>query len=406
MIKKITDAILEEVDAMMSGHFIPYHLAAFMMAILTTLFFSVTMTHSAVFEGKIAVIDLDASNYSTSLIQQLNTSAYIEITEVYHTPLPVMKLLAHDRNIGVIYIPKGLEQAVMRAEKTFNLGYFADYSNMAQNGQAIANLKSVISEIGAQSTGTRIALKMETSQEKTQALMEPISIIDRDLYNPTLSSTISICSAFIYFFSSIIFGITVLMIIGRLKVTNRWNSVLNESVIVLIARLVPYALIYTTAITLVTSAIVVFGQLRFAGNYFLHIPSIFMTALGLGMLAFIITWNTTNPSEGGSRMILIIPPGFILGGALLAAAVLPDWVNTFKYIFPLTWMFEFWRDNAYRGVEFTTMLGTYGKYILYLTVLSGILYVLHYQSKKKIQKEAYECKNIHQEGDKLSQNRM
>ena len=102
-----------------------------MMAILTTLFFSVTMTHSAVFEGKIAVIDLDASNYSTSLIQQLNTSAYIEITEVYHTPLPVMKLLAHDRNIGVIYIPKGLEQAVMRAEKTFNLGYFADYSNMA-----------------------------------------------------------------------------------------------------------------------------------------------------------------------------------------------------------------------------------------------------------------------------------
>lgn len=383
MIKKITDAILEEVDAMMSGHFIPYHLAAFMMAILTTLFFSVTMTHSAVFEGKIAVIDLDASNYSTSLIQQLNTSAYIEITEVYHTPLPVM-----------------------RAEKTFNLGYFADYSNMAQNGQAIANLKSVISEIGAQSTGTRIALKMETSQEKTQALMQPISIIDRDLYNPTLSSTISICSAFIYFFSSIIFGITVLMIIGRLKVTNRWNSVLNESVIVLIARLVPYALIYTTAITLVTSAIVVFGQLRFAGNYFLHIPSIFMTALGLGMLAFIITWNTTNPSEGGSRMILIIPPGFILGGALLAAAVLPDWVNTFKYIFPLTWMFEFWRDNAYRGVEFTTMLGTYGKYILYLTVLSGILYVLHYQSKKKIQKEAYECKNIHQEGDKLSQNRI
>lgn len=288
MIRKIKDAFLEEVEAMLSGRFIPYHLAAFMMAILTTLFFSVTMTHSAVFEGRIAVIDLDSSNYSTDLIQQLNTSAYIEITEVYHTPIPVMNLLALDRNIGVIYIPKGLEKAVMRAEKTFHLGYFADYSNLAQNGQAIANLKSIISQIGAQSTGTKIVLSMGTSEEITQALMQPVNIVDRDLFNPTLSSTISTCSAFIYFFSSIIFGITVLMIIGRLKVSNRWNAVLNDSVIVLIARLIPYALIYTTAITLVTSAIVVFGQLRFAGNYFLHIPSIFMTAIALGMLAFII----------------------------------------------------------------------------------------------------------------------
>lgn len=403
MIRKIKDAILEEVEAMLSGRFIPYHLAAFMMAILTTLFFSVTMTHSAVFEGRIAVIDLDSSNYSTDLIQQLNTSAYIEITEVYHTPIPVMNLLAHDRNIGVIYIPKGLEKAVMRAEKTFNLGYFADYSNLAQNGQAIANLKSIISQIGAQSTGTKIALSMGTSEEITLALMQPVNIVDRDLFNPTLSSTISTCSAFIYFFSSIIFGITVLMIIGRLKVSNRWNAVLNDSIIVLIARLIPYALIYTTAITLVTSAIVVFGQLRFAGNYFLHIPSIFMTAIALGMLAFIITWNTTNPSQGGSRMILIIPPGFILGGALMASAVLPDWVNTLKYIFPLTWEFEFWRDNAYRGIEFTTMLGTYGKYILYLSVLAGILYILHYKSGKKLQEESSEDQALKKDYEPMTQ---
>ena len=83
-------------------------------------------------------------------------------------------------------------------------------------------------------------------------------------------------------------------------------------------------------------------------------------------------------------MILIIPPGFILGGALMASAVLPDWVNTFKFAFPLTWQFEFWRDNAYRGIEFSTMLGTYGKYILYLSVLVGILYIIHNFSREKM----------------------
>ncbi len=383
MIDKIKSAIIEEFEAMQSGHFIPYHIAAFMMAILTTLIFSVAMTHSAVFEGKIAVIDLDASNYSTRLIESLNTSAYIEITEVYHSPVPVSKLLQHDRNIGVIYIPKGLEKAISRSDLTFNIGYFADYSNMAQNGQAIANLKTMITEIGAESTGAKISIEQAVSEDKAKALMLPMNIIDRDLFNPTLSSTISICSAFIYFFSSIILGLTCVMLVGRLKVTNRWKAVLEESPVILLSRLIPYALIYTTAITLVTSAIVIFGQMRFTGNYFLHIPSIFMTALGIGMLAILVTWNTTQPGEGGSKMILIVPPGFIMGGALLASGMLPEWVNTVKFLFPLTWQYEIWRDIAYRGIDFSVMIGTYGKYLMYLTILGGVISFIHLRTAKK-----------------------
>lgn len=66
------------------------------------------MRHGEVFEGKIAVIDLDSSHLSTTLIEKLNTSAYVEITEVYHSPVSVRDLTAHDKNIGVLYFPKGL----------------------------------------------------------------------------------------------------------------------------------------------------------------------------------------------------------------------------------------------------------------------------------------------------------
>lgn len=383
MMNKYRQAIFEEFEAMMGGHFIPYHIAAFMMAILTTLIFSLIMTHATVFEGKIAVIDLDATNYSTSLVESLNTSSYVEITEVYHTPLPVDKLLEHDRNIGVLYIPKGLEKAISRSELTFNIGYLADYSNLAQNGQALSNLQKIINEIAAQSSGTKIAISQGLAEDGAKAMLMPMHLVDRDLYNPTMSSTINICSAFIYFFSSILLGLTCLMLIGRLKVTNRWQNVLENDVTVLIARLIPYALIYTTAITLVTSAIVVFGQLRFSGNYFFHLPSIFMTAMAIGMMALIFSWTTNQPGEGGSRMILLVPPGFIMGGALLASGTLPDWVNTVKYCFPLTWEFEIWRDFAYRGIGLSSMIGTYGKFLMYLTVLGGILYILHYRAVQK-----------------------
>lgn len=74
---KIIASIDEEFQAMLSGRFIPYHIAAFMMAIMITLIVSVCARHGEVFEGKIAVIDLDSSHLSTTLIEKLNTSAYL-----------------------------------------------------------------------------------------------------------------------------------------------------------------------------------------------------------------------------------------------------------------------------------------------------------------------------------------
>lgn len=127
---KIIASIDEEFQAMLSGRFIPYHIAAFMMAIMISLIVSVCARHGEVFEGKIAVVDLDSSQLSTTLIEKLNTSAYVEITEVYHSPVSVRDLTAHDKNIGVLYFPKGLEKELKRRDRTFNIGYFADYSNL------------------------------------------------------------------------------------------------------------------------------------------------------------------------------------------------------------------------------------------------------------------------------------
>lgn len=347
---KIIASIDEEFQAMLSGRFIPYHIAAFMMAIMITLIVSVCARHGEVFEGKIAVVDLDSSQLSTTLIEKLNTSAYVEITEVYHSPVSVRDLTAHDKNIGVLYFPKGLEKELKRRDRTFNIGYFADYSNLGQNGQAIAHLSEMIATLGAENSAPEVVALAKASSEKVQALLQPMNMVKRELYNPTTSASITFCSAFIYFFSSIILGLTSVMLVGRFKVSMRWQAILEDGFACLVARLLPYALIYTTAISLVTAPLIIFGQMRFEGNYFFHLPSMLMTGFSISVLALIVTWKTTQPSEGGSKMILIVPPGFILGGSLLASGYMPAWVNTVKFAFPLTWEYEFWRDFSMRGL--------------------------------------------------------
>lgn len=373
--------MIEELQAMTSGKFIPYYKAAMTIAVVISLLFSIILRHSIVYSGKVAVIDLDASHYSTELITKINTSPYIEITEVIHSPIDPVALTAHDTNIGVLYIPKGLERSLHTGDKSVNLGYFADYSNASQNSQILQILHEIIPELGAEISINRVSA-LQLGNEGTQAALSPMQLKSRNLYNPTNSATISTSIYFVYFFSSLTYGLTALMIIGRLRVTGSWQRVLAQGPLALMCRIIPYAFFYTTAITFVTAMLVFFGQLKFDGNYFMYLPSIFMTGLAFGWLAFILSWGSKNPGEGAGRMIFLVPPGFIMGGATMAVGILPMWAYQLSYLFPLVWQFRFYRDYAMRGVNSINMLATYGAYLIYLTIIAFILMLFFYRSKK------------------------
>lgn len=63
-IDAMKQAFFEEVAAMRSGHSMPYHKVALMIALVTCLFFCIFLQHQIAFDGRIAIIDLDNSRYS------------------------------------------------------------------------------------------------------------------------------------------------------------------------------------------------------------------------------------------------------------------------------------------------------------------------------------------------------
>ncbi|XKM13554.1 ABC transporter permease [Orbaceae bacterium ac157xtp] len=380
--QNIIKSIMEELEAMTSGRFIPYYKASMAMAMIIAILFSLILTHGSVFEGKIAVIDLDGSSYSTDLISKVNTSPFIEVTEVYRSNVDPSVLVSHDRNLGVLYLPKGLEKSLKRGDRTVRLGYFADTSNEAQNAKVISTLSEIIPQLGVEFSVKRVA-KLGLGKEETEAVLSPMHLDSRSLFNPTGASTNATIIYFVYFFSSIVYGLTSLMIVGRLKVTGMWHIVMERGVLALMARTLPYAFFYTVAITTITAIFVIFGQLRFDGNYFAYMPSIFMTGLAFGWLGFMLSWTTNNSGEGASRMIFLVPPGFILGGSTMAVGLLPLWAYYVSYSFPLVWQYRFFRDFAMRGRSFVDMLSTYGAHIIYLTVIGMLLTLIFNVSKKR-----------------------
>ena len=381
MMQNIIKSIQEELDAMLSGHFIPYYKVAIGLAAIVALIFSIVLSHGSVFEGKIAVIDLDGSNYSTELISKINTSSYIEVSEVIRSPVNPITLVSHDRNLGVLYIPKGLEKSLKRGDQTVRLGYFSDDTNEAQNAKVLQNLNEYIPELGAELSVGKVS-SLGFGRDGTEATLSPMQLKSRNLFNPASSSTISTIIYFVYFFSSLTYGLTSLMIIGRLKITGMWNTVLERGFVALLARTIPYALFYTTGLTLITAVLVLFGQLRFDGNYFVFVPSIFMTGLAFGWLGFLLSWKTNNPGEGASKMVFLVPPGFIMGGSTMAVGIMPIWAYYVSHAFPLVWLFRFFRDIAMRGRSLIDMMSTYGVFIIYLTVIAFVVMIVFNQVKK------------------------
>lgn len=381
MMQNIIKSMLEELDAMLSGHFIPYYKVAIGLAAIISLIFSIVLSHGTVFEGKIAVIDLDGSNYSTELISKINTSPYIEVSEVIKAPVNPIALVSHDRNLGVLYIPKGLEKSLKKGDKTVRLGYFVDDTNDAQNAKVLQSLNEYIPELGAELSVGKVAA-LGLSKEGIEATLSPMQLKTRYMFNPASSSTISTIIYFVYFFSSLTYGLTSLMIIGRLKVTGMWNTVLERGFVALLARTIPYALFYTTGLTLITAVLVLFGQLRFDGNYFVFVPSMFMTGIAFGWLGFLLSWKTNNPGEGASKMIFLVPPGFIMGGSTMAVGIMPIWTYYISHAFPLVWLFRFFRDIAMRGRSLVDMLATYGTFIIYLTVIAFVVMIVFERTKK------------------------
>ncbi|WP_218059293.1 ABC transporter permease [Gilliamella sp. GillExp13] len=381
MMQNIIKSMLEELDAMLSGHFIPYYKVSLGLAAIVSLVFSIVLSHGAVFEGKIAVIDLDGSHYSTELISKVNTSPYIEVTEVIRSPVNPITLVSHDRNLGVLYIPKGLEKSLKKGDQTVRLGYFADDTNDAQNAKVLQSLNEYIPELGAELSVGKVAA-LGLGKEGIEATLSPMQLKTRYMFNPASSSTISTIIYFVYFFSSLTYGLTSLMIIGRLKVTGMWEQTIERGFLPLLAKSIPYALFFTTALTLITAILVIFGQLRFDGNYFAFVPSIFMTGLAFGWLGLLLSWKTNNPGEGAGKMIFLVPPGFIMGGSTMAVGIMPIWTYYVSHAFPLVWLFKFFRDFAMRGRSLIDMLATYGAFIIYLTIIAFIVMIFVERTKK------------------------
>ena len=375
-------SLKDELAYFFSGSGMPYAKVSMMVAIVVSLLFTAVFSNNYAKDVPVAVIDLDNSKFSHELIEELNTSPYVEIKDVLNVPANPKELLYHDRHLAVLYLPNGLEKNRYSNSKN-NIGIFYDNTNGAQTGHLKLALNTIIA-IENLKIGSEQVEALGLSSEQTEAIMNNISLNDRELFNPTDSSSNSTSLGFLFFFSSMFMVFATIGMIPRLRLEDKWQEeLLRGNPFSPMLRLVPYVICLTGSLIVGLCILRLVGDMNFSGNYPLLLLSIIMLSVSVGLMSLLFGWGAANPGVAISKMILFIPGGFVLGGASGPLNILPFWVQTVSNIFPLVWGYRLNRD-VMRGASLMDCSREIGGFMLYIGILAALICLRFYRNHQAL----------------------
>ena len=348
-------SLQDEIRFLLSDRSMPYEKMALLVSVVVALVFTAILSLNYAKDTPITVIDLDNSRFSHELIDYLDNSQMLSVQAVLNSPTDPTNLMYMDKSYAVIYIPTGTEKAHYNGENC-DIGVFYDNTSSSSLAGAREALNEIVAEVNNPQLGT----------------------------GDTIQGLI--------FFSSIFFAIATLGMIPRLRMEGKLELHLRAgSLFGLFQRTIPYCCCWLGATSIGFIILRFAGDISFTNNVLLYICVQALYIWICSLVSLLVGWSAPNPGMAASRMILFIPPGFILGGYGVPMTMLPEWVQWFNHIFPLTWDYKFIRDIVLRDASFQDCAITIGQFLIYGAIVVSLFVLRYYKMQGEYEKrKAYE----------------
>lgn len=370
---------LDEWRFALKSKFVPAILIA---PLLVAALFGYMFQNSQINEAPIAIVDEDNSIYSRQFTEKVNASQYMEVTDVFHQAVQPDTLLANERYIAVIYLPRGMEQLRYQG-KQVNVGVLIDNTMPS----AVGNIRNGIQElITIENLSLSVGkLKvMGLSDENAAGIAAPLSMQQRLLYNPTSDFIGFMVIGFVNVVALGITAIATASIVPRLRVEGNLAQELDRP-LGLWLRVLPYAVISCISLLLAFGLLKQLGGLRFAGSAIAFIVPLFLYTVTISYMGMLVGWSAADPSKVALRTYAIVYPSFMLSGVQVATIIFPYPIQVISHMLPLTWLFKFIRGIGYRGGSLSYFTGEIGVFVLMIGVLSlgiGLMMVWEHRKRK------------------------
>jgi ABC-2 type transport system permease protein len=353
--------IRDEWKKILSGNFI---ILMLIIPVVVTALFSYLFQNGIAEEVPLAVVDMDHSTYSRQLIEKLDASQYVTVSDTYDNYVDVDSFLYNERYSGVLYLPYGLETAYTQG-KTIKLGLYVDMTMSSCAG----SLKSGVSEVLAVENAAKGASVVLNAEQ-------------RSLYNPTRTMMMSTVMMFINVAILAVLAIYTMPIVPRLRQEGLFFKKLKNP-LGIILRNVPYALVCTISLYFTFGILKQFAHLRFEANWIEIFVPFFLFAFSSSLMSMAIGWNASSPESASGRVVFIILPSTLLGGASFPSLMMPIIFKCINKLIPFSMHFKFLRGMGFKGGHLRYFMPELGEYFMLIALFAAIILVFVFCETKK-----------------------
>lgn len=321
---------------------------------ITAIFFLSLMAKGLPADMPIAVVDLNNTSTSRSLIRQLDAFSQTKVASVSMDFEYARTLMQKGKIYGVFYIPSNFSQDAIAGRQP-KLSFYTNGSYLIAASLLFRDMKTV-SVLGGKAIGLQTGLSKGQTTESIMGQLQPILIETHPIGNPWLNYSVYLSNTILPGMLELVILMTIAFAIGseiKEGSAKEWLEISHNSILIsLIGKLTPYFFLFT--IVGLCLQLTLYGFLGFPLQSG-------WAAMILAMICFILSCMSCSifmigmlPTLrlGLSFACLFGMIGFSISGFTYPVSAMDPLLQSFSIFFPLRHYFLIYADQALNGRAF------------------------------------------------------
>ncbi|MCD8172147.1 MAG: ABC transporter permease [Alistipes sp.] len=331
-------------------------------------FFAVLFSEGVATDIDIAVVDMDRTTTSRTLVNMIGATPSNNIAYEPQDMAEAERMVREGKVLGIVYIPPRFEVDIMSNTQTAVAAYLSGL-NITANGLVSKDLQTVVTTF---STGIQLQLLMKNGLSEKQAMAQVLPVyFDRHvLFNPFVNYGYYLLPSFLPMMLMIFaLTLTVFSIGSELKnyTAGEWFATAGGSTgAALVGKLLPYTVAMFLMVLLMNTVMFRWIGVPLNGS---------IVALTVGGFLFILAYQSIGvliiTVLSNLRMSLSIGGGysvlaFTFSGLTFPRMAMSPVLQKLSYIFPFTLYTDIFIDQAMRGAPVVYSIQYMGFLTIYI----------------------------------------
>ncbi len=359
-------------------------LPLFVLLFMSTIFNEGTIEHVP-----IAIVDLDHTATSRQVARNVSAVPTLQVTQMLDNEWEARRAVQAREIYGYVVLPLKFEEDAT-AGRGATVCYYYQLTFLSVGNELLAGLTEALTPVALSPVALQAVEAGGLTEQRAETFLLPVQGSDHPVYNPSLDYTIYLGHPFYYVLFQILILLTTMYAVGgELKFHTAGNWLLSargNMLTALLAKLLPYTLIYT--VVAVFANYVLFGVvgIPFNGSYLMMNLMTFLFIVATQSLAVLLLCLIPFLSITMSIGSMIGSLGATLSGVTFPVASMYAPVYHASFLFPVRHYTIITQTMLY----FEGGYGYYWRSAVVLCVFPLIALLLLPLLKRAIIKHAYE----------------